>query len=487
VAYTWEKSLPAAAGTDSAVELGIVSTRGDTAVSLARGPPRYAEPLGWSPDGRSIAVMMSAGDGSAIEIVPIDGGTPRRVLSLDDEADALTFSPDGAWLAFHVGGQTATVFVARADGSTMKPVSIANATTLLAWTGDGRLLFTREREGATEVFAVAVTEGHAAGEPTKIEKVGDMGRLVPMTLAPGRGLPALGFTAAGTLIYGRVHVSTDVVTVSIDPTTGAIGPEQAGRAVAAYGLFGLAGGTRYAPHGSRVLYTVTHGSVLIQEPDGHTRTVVPRMDAVGRMEWAPDGGSLIVAGRRNATERGVYRVDLETGAASLLVPGPRRPWAFDIAPDGKTFYYGRTGEPDTILARDLRTGAERIVGTTARTISQLRVSRDGRVLVVVTFPAVEIVDLASGRVVRTINPSANGRFWGADLSPDAQHVFATVVYEDTQPRSEIWRIPVGGGDPVRHRLAAPARGGWIRADGREFSVMRWEERNQVWSLEQFLQ
>jgi serine/threonine-protein kinase len=486
VAYTWEKSLPASAGSGRAVELGITSTRGEAVVSLTRWPPRYAEPFGWSPDSRSIAVMMATRDASAIEIVPLDGGAPRRVVSLDDEADALAFSPDGGWLAFHSVGPTPAVFVVRADGSSVKPVSIANATALLAWTHDGRLLFTREREEATELFAVPMVDGRAAGEPAKIETVGDMGRLMPMTVAPGRGMPALGFAAPGTLIHGRVRLATDAVTVSIDPTTGAVGPERVGRAIAAYGLFGLAGGIRYAPDGARVLYTVTQGSVLIQESDGRTRTVVPQLDAIGRIEWAPDGRSLIVGGRRDATELGVYRVDLGSGAASLLMPGPRRPWAFGIAPDGQTLYYSRSGEPEAIIARDLRTGVERTVGATARTIAQLRVSPDGRLLVVVTFPTVEIVDLASGRVVRTINRSANGRFWGADWSPDAKHVFATVGYGDSQPWSELWRIPVDGGDPVRHRLAAPARGGWMRADGREFSVMRWEERNQVWSLEHFL-
>jgi serine/threonine-protein kinase len=483
IAYTSDPSPPGRGG--GTTVLGIANVHGVVAASLATWPPGYVEAFSWSPDGRSIVVMVANSDGSGIDVVPVDGRGMRRVASLQGEvADAMTFSPDGTWVAFHLGGRTPAVFAVRADGSSVAPASIVNATALLAWTADGRLLFTRERQGGTELFAVAMADGHAAGEPAKIETLGDMGRLLPT--APGRGMPALGFTAPGTLIYGRVHLATDAVTVSIDPTTGAIGPERVGRAVAGYGIFGLAGGIRYAPDGTRILYTVTQGSVLIQEPDGRTRTIVPQLEGMGRLEWAPDGRSLVAACARCPDGPGIYRVDLESGAASLLVPLQRRPWAFGMAPDGKTLYYGRTGEPDTILARDIRTGVERTVGTTAGTIGQLRASQDGRLLAAVTLPAVEIVDLASGLVVRRINGSANAKFGGGDWSPDAKYVFATVGSGDDNARPELWRIPVDGGEPERHRLDAPARGGWMRADGREFSMIRWRERQQVWSLEHFL-
>lgn len=399
----------------------------------------------------------------------------------------MTFSPDGEWVAFHEGP---AVFVARADGSSPSPATIANATTLLAWTRDDRLLYTRDREGTAEVFAVAMVDGHAAGEPARLEALGDMGRLMPITLAPGRGAPALGVTTSGTLIHGRVRLATDAVTIAIDPTTGAVGPERVQRQVAAFGFAGLAGGTRYSPDGTRVLYTPTADSVLIQEPDGRTRSLIPQLQNLGRIEWAPEGDALIIAGRRNADERGVYRVDLRTGAASLLV-ADERPASYGISHDGGTLFYSKTDAPSfTIAARNLRTGVERAVymndDPAGQLWGQLRVSRDGRRLALVTLQRLELVDLTTGRLLRRFDRAGGPRFRGGDWEPEGRYLFVTANYEDAQPRSELWRIPVDGGEPERHRLAAPVRGGWMRADGREFSMIRWDERWQVWSMEHFL-
>jgi WD40 repeat protein len=312
------------------------------------------------------------------------------------------------------------------------------------------------------------------------------GRLVPHEVALGRGAPALGLTTSGALIYGQTTVATDAITVSIDAVTGSIGEERVDRAVAAYGLNMLAGGVRYSPDGTRMLYTPTKGSVLIRGSDGRTRTMVPQLADVGRLEWAPDGRTLIIAGARSATERGIYRVDVDSGSASLLLDGTR-PYAHALSPDGRTLFYGTGTEPlVTLVARDLRSGRERTLRSGGRTILQLKVTRDGRMLAVCTLRSVEILDLNSGDTLRRTDVPQGSQFGGGDWSPDGRSFFATVSHGDVHPRSELWRIPVAGGEPVRHPLTAPARGGWMRADGREFSMMRTDQHAQVWAIENFL-
>jgi WD40-like Beta Propeller Repeat len=172
----------------------------------------------------------------------------------------------------------------RSDETSAHPTQIIAAATLLAWTSDGRLLFTREREGASEVFGLAMVDGRPVGEPTRVETTADLGRLVPHELAFGRGAPALGLTTSGALIYGQTRLATDAITVSIDPDTSAIGEEQVGRSIAAYGIGGVAGGVRYSPDGTRALYTPTRGTVVIQTSSGRTRTLVPQLDGMGRLE-----------------------------------------------------------------------------------------------------------------------------------------------------------------------------------------------------------
>jgi hypothetical protein len=53
-------------------------------------------------------------------------------------------------------------------------------------------------------------------------------------------------------------------------------------------------------------------------------------------------------------------------------------------------------------------------------------------------------------------------------------------------RAELWRIPADGGAPVKHPLTAATTGGWLRPDGREYSMLRTERRQQVWTIENFL-
>jgi serine/threonine protein kinase/Tol biopolymer transport system component len=487
VAYAWLDPSSARDDGSGAYELRVVSISGGDARALPMGPDvRYLEPHAWSPDGEWIAAAVARQGRRTIELVSRAGTARRVVATLPTWPGDTRFSPDGRWLAFHIEVDAAAVFLVRADGRTEHPTQIVAATTLLAWTRDGRLLFTREREGSAEVFALAMIEGRANGEPTKVGGMANLGRLVPYEVALGRGAPALGLTTAGALIYGQTRVATDAITVSIDPATGAIGEERVDRAVAAYGLNMLAGGVRYSPNGTQVLYTPTKGSVLIRASDGRARTIVPQLADVGRLEWAPDGRSLIIAGARSANERGVYRVDIDSGSASLLLDGTR-PYAHALSPDGKTLFYGTGSEPlVTLVARDLRSGRERTLRSLDRTILQLKVSRDGRMLAVGTLWSVEILDLTSGDTLRRTNVPQGSKVGGGDWSPDGRSFFATVSHGDVHPRSELWRIPVAGGEPVKHSLTAPTRGGWMRADGREFSMMRTDQRSQVWAIENFL-
>jgi dipeptidyl aminopeptidase/acylaminoacyl peptidase len=214
--------------------------------------------------------------------------------------------------------------------------------------------------------------------------------------------------------------------------------------------------------------------------------MVPQLADVGRIEWAPDGRALIVGGARSSTEQGIYRVDIDSGSASLLLDGTR-PYAHALSPDGRTLFYGTGAEPlVTLVARDLRDGRERTLRSRGRTILQLKVSRDGRMLAVGTLWSLEILDLNSGDTLRRTNVPHGSQLGGGDWSPDGRSFFATVSEGDVHPRSELWRIPVAGGAPVRHPLAAPTRGGWMRADGLEFSMMRTDQRSQVWAIENFL-
>jgi serine/threonine protein kinase len=440
----------------------------------------YALPNAWSPDGEWVAISVARRDHSAIELAARDGSVTRPIVRLRPEEfpGPVQFSADGRWVVFLFRGAVSLV---KTDGSSERPVEVVPAERVLGWTADDRLLFVRDRQGATEVYALSMADGRAVGEPVRLDGAANLGRLLPIAVADGGGVAALGLTRSGTLTYGSVQLATDAVTMAIDPATGATGPERVGRQLFASGVGGLEGGLRYSTDGTHTLYRATRDSVLIEWTNGSTRTLVPRLTDMRRVESAPDGQALIAGGRVGG-DWGIYRVDLETGEASVFVTGIPPISRFTIAPDGSTIYY--THDDTSVVARDLRTGAERTVWD--RGAWHLAVSRDGRRLALVSGRGVEILDVDTGGVVTRADEPAGARFWGGDWSPDGRQFFATVTHGSTDSRGEVWRIPVDGGEPVRHPLAAPARGGWMRPDGREFAMMRWVYRQQVWKLENFL-
>jgi sugar lactone lactonase YvrE len=210
---------------------------------------------------------------------------------------------------------------------------------------------------------------------------------------------------------------------------------------------------------------------------------VPHLQHVRRVEWAADGQSLLISGNRDGKETGVFRVDPETGSASPVFVGIP-PIPFCLSADGRTLYFAGDKSRNNVIALDLLSHAERSVHRVKPWISQLKLSRDGR-LAVMTASSIDVVDVAAGTVRLLAARPAGGQFSGGDWAPDGRWFFATVSY-GVEARAELWRIPADGGAPWRHPLGVATTGGWLRPDGREYSMMRTERREQVWRIENFL-
>jgi dipeptidyl aminopeptidase/acylaminoacyl peptidase len=54
----------------------------------------------WSPNGKSLALVLQGSGWDKIYLLPIAGGTPRAITDGESEDDSPAFSPDGKWLAF---------------------------------------------------------------------------------------------------------------------------------------------------------------------------------------------------------------------------------------------------------------------------------------------------------------------------------------------------------------------------------------------------
>jgi len=125
-----------------------------------------------SPDGRRVAFHLAGPQGYQIWTSDVEGGDRKLVAGHPDHLYfGPSWSPDGEWLVFQdclfksdPGHEAADVCVARADGRELKvltkeqahwfgatygnPKNRGGGSNMLAWTRDGRILFSRRSPGA---------------------------------------------------------------------------------------------------------------------------------------------------------------------------------------------------------------------------------------------------------------------------------------------------------------------------------------------------
>jgi dipeptidyl aminopeptidase/acylaminoacyl peptidase len=109
----------------------------------------------FSPDGKRIAFVSNMTGTPQIFTVATAGGWPEQVTAFEDPVGAVSWSPEGSWLAFSLapgGGMNQQVYLARPDGSGVKRLTDGGKETnqLGVWARDGRALSlgSNRRDGA---------------------------------------------------------------------------------------------------------------------------------------------------------------------------------------------------------------------------------------------------------------------------------------------------------------------------------------------------
>jgi dipeptidyl aminopeptidase/acylaminoacyl peptidase len=226
-------------------------------------------------------------------------------------------------------------------------------------------------------------------------------------------------------------------------------------------------------------------------------------------QWIPGSQALAVSVFDSSGSQNLVRLDLVTGAQSMLVKqGGVAPVAF--SPDGRTVYYAPHAKTDPvaprIVARELASGAERAVYSAPRGSSVLAsmVSRDGTTLIVGLVHTLRehpykilAVSIATG-AVRDLSAAVSGadtanggqRALGFNADLTAQILLAPKL--NAAHTLTMWRVPLAGGaatelGPAPKGIEFNNRqtaGSWLSPDATRLVYVGGSLQTELWVIDE---
>ena len=500
VAYAWYTS-------DGLVEVRVVGFDGSNPRVLYgdRDLKGEAYPEDWSPDGKSVLATHNPEDGRIrILLVSASAGGSSVLNVKENKPSRPRFSPDGRYIAyqFEAGPNNADIAVLKADGTSETRVVEHSANDVFFdWTPDGkRLLFASDRSGTVGAWWIPIEEGRLAGAPVLVKP--DLGDVRPM-----------GFIRDGSFYYGVSRTLSDVYIAGVDFASGRV---QTPPVMATDRFVGSNSRPTWSADGRQLAYLSQRrpgawGARAICVRDTETarvREISSKFEIVLGIHWSPDGRFLWAFGQSPAGDRGPFRIDVRTGEfepVSLSHPAPIGQSGVAWSPDGKTFFYPRWGPADgtsSIVARDLASGEEKILSSvTDPAVYQtgVSISRDGRWLATVARDKGEegggfrglrhvLVVPTAGGATREVMSSGD-LAWPISIAwaPDGQGLLVVKQPDAKDPMTELWLVPLQGGEPRKLGLAAEGmRDLRIHPDGRHIAYTAGGDGSEVWAMENFL-
>jgi len=447
-------------------EIRLASLSGDSRTRTLYDNEEVLEisPYDWSPDGNWIAVALRRKDQTAqLGLVSSHDGSLRVLKSINwSGSTRMFFSPDGRFIAYDLlvgdAADQRDVFVLAADGSReIAAVASPNQDIVMGWSPDGRyLLFASDRIGTMGLWAVPVHDGTPQGQPALLKA--DIGTFES----------SMGITASGALYFGRTGRIRNVEIVPVDWAKGRLsGP-------AANPIPGPNSSPSWSSDG-KYLTVVSKGLITIAVDTGQVvREVRPKVGwfSPPSLQMAPDGQSFTVYGLDLKGRRGIFRVDAESGEVTPLVIAEETPADDALSPvaaaDGKSLFFTRAsrdpqrGRSLALFEKDLTSGSERQVIRGENLVEGMRLSPDRQWIAAPTLDRatksarVLLIPVLGGEPRELLRASGLAQFRIPGWTPDGRSVVVwkslTGDWEKASAASEVWRVPIDGGEPRRLEL-----------------------------------
>ena len=467
--------------TFNASELRVTTLDGRSTAVYRNDGAQTVQPVGWTPDGTSILVVVRRPDKTwSVGTLPAAGGTftPLRSLgwSYDWRDGSPRLSPDGRFVAF-VDGEKGLrdVYVVRLDGREEVRITDDPADDAAPiWSPDSRhLAFTSNRLGAAALWTVEVQAGKPVGRAAKVKDGMQSARLLDWT---GRGI-----------FYDQQTTLRDLYTAPMDPIQGR--PTGPPRQIP-YSRTGRNLNPVWSPDGARLAFVSSSAAepnrryVVVMSSDGTgiREFLIPTTEfqypqSPNDVRWFGDGRGLGFSGTDARGVIAAFRLVLETGEwQTVPIPVQDVGASIEWNHDGSAFYFKRRGVDAGIFERAFKGDTERPVyrsATPVLNIGALEFSPDRKWLAFQQLTPLEdgssvtkrilALDVVSGET-RTVLEGANEPTGGSTLSlvgwGPAGHLLIT-RRGTGGAADETLLVPVTGGAPrsITMPAFAPARGG----------------------------
>jgi Tol biopolymer transport system component len=398
-------------------------------------------PTDWSPDGRTIAVVLKRRDRTAqIGLVRVDDGTLRVLRTVEWIGPTnLVFSRDGRWLAYDRPAAEGTVerdvFLMDLEALKETPIVVnPSDDRLVGWTTDGRrLLFTSDRSGSTALWAAAIENGRSA---RPLEYLNDL----------GVGRPA-GMTDDGALYYKGLVSGADIWVANVDREARRLSTTPARLIKQFKGLNQMplwsADGKYLAYVSKRDASVPSPVTIAISsaETGDPVREIHPRASYLLYPTWSADGRTFIARGSDLKGRSGILRIDAATGDTSTVADDECLGVPYWAA-QGRTFFCYEFSAR-RIVELDVDSGEVK------RTFAgnQGAASPDGRYLAFFTR-GLQLLPLTGGPV-RELLPAEGtslANLMTMTFTPDSQ----AIVFRGTiKGTAGVWWVDLAGGEPRR--------------------------------------
>ena len=492
VAYAWYNK-------DGIYDLRIVGLDGSNPrVLYANADVEYLGPADWSPDGKSLlAVFLGRDKKTQIVLVAVRDGSVRVLKAFDQQAPAGgCFSPDGRFVAYHFPqGPSADehdIFLLAVDGGRETPLVQHPANDVVfGWTPDGKgILFGSDRGGTMGAWWIRTADGKPSGVPELIKP--DL----------GQDVEPLGFTRDGSYYYSVRTGMSDVSIAELDLVSGRV---LVPPVLATQRFAGSNSGPDWSSDGRQLAFLSKRGpgawgarAICVRDTEsGEVRELASRLTRVAWVRWSPDGRSLLAAA---SVDGGfpICRIDVQTGEFERVVPKALG-WPAVWSPDGRAIFfnkYNKTAKALSVVVHDFGADHEKELFSVADPsyyCASVALSRDGRQL------AFAVHEAESQSKVLKVLPAAGGEardvLRGVEMAfpgsvawtPDGLSLLFNGKARLRGSRTELWRVPVQGGEPQKLDLAADnLRDLRLHPDGRHIAYTAGKDRLEVWALENFL-